>query len=227
MKYFFSLLFFIGFLQISAQEIKKTQDLGLWVGFEFKYDIHEKFRLSLLQDLRLQESISEFDKYISDLGVDYRINKHFKLAGNVRYFLNRKKDKTISQNYRYNLDLKYKTSWFSEFRVKYRLRFQSNYEELFAVVDEGVESNLRNELTLQYRLNEQHQLYFSSEIFREITAFREPYFNQARFFIGDQFQTKFGEFELAAGYERELESKRPLNLMLIKLRYSLSINNDE
>jgi len=218
-----NILFLTFWVNLSAQEIKKTRDVGLWMGASIEYKFKDDYLLTFSQDLRLFESLREIDKYITDIGLEYKINKNFKLGGNVRYFLNKRSDKTISQDWRYNLDLKFKGKLSTKFKVKYRLRFQSNYKDLPAVIYEGVKSNLRNKIAINYDVNEYNLVYFSSELFREIVAYRKPYFNKMRLLVGDKVKTKLGEFDVSLGYERELNSQYPLNYFFARIYYTFKL----
>lgn len=222
-KLLLNILFLIAWVNLSAQEIKKTRDLGLWMGASIEYKFKDDYLLTFSQDLRLFESLSEIDKYITDLGLEYKIDKNFKFGANLRYFLNKRNNKTISQDWRYNLDLKFRAKLRTKFRLKYRLRFQSNYQDAPAVIYRGVKSNLRNKIAINYAVNDNNLAYLSSELFREIVAYRKPYFNKMRLLIGDKLQTKLGEFDTSLGYERELNSDYPLNYFFARVYYTFKL----
>lgn len=227
MKQFLSiLLIFLG-TNLFAQEIKKTQDLGLWTGLSIEYDLNKDYTLKLSQELRLFENLSEIEKYNSDLGLDYRINKKFNLGFSLRYYLNKEKDKTISQSGRYNFDIRYKEKIGNKFKIKYRLRFQTLYKNMFTAVSEKTESNFRNKISFDYKLNKQNNIYLGAEIFREIKVYRKPYFNKIRFSIGDEKKTKAGEFDFSLVYERELNSNYPLNYFIGRINYTFKLKHEK
>lgn len=202
-----------------SQEIIKTQDIGVWIGANLEYKIDKDYKIRLSQDLRLYENSKKVEKYITDLGLNYRINKKFSLGTNIRYFLNRKKDKTLSQDWRYNIDFKYKKKYFKKIGFKYRLRFQSIYENLFGVVKGGINSNLRNYVELKYKVNKSNSVYSSFELFREITVYRKPYFNKFRVSIGNQIESNIGNFNLSINYERALNSNYPFKFLFFRINH--------
>ncbi len=210
-------------LSVSAQEIKKTQDAGLWIGVSAVHDFNERYEFTASQDLRLFESLTQLDKLITDFGLVYEIDKNFKLGGNLRYSLNKKNDGDFSHDFRYNLDLRFKSKLSKRVKFKYRLRFQSTYQNFFLKENDGLKSNFRNRIRLDYKLNKKHTFYISSELFREVIAFKKPNFNQLRMLIGDKFKTSIGKFDCSLAYERELGSENPLNFFFARVYYTFKI----
>lgn len=204
----------------NAQEIKKTQDLGLWLGASIEYDFKKDYTLSFAQEFRLFESLTEMDRYITDVGLDYKINKNFGIGGGLRYYLERENDKTLSQDWRYNLDFKYKRKIGSGFKIKYRLRYQNVYEGLFEAIYQGSKANVRNKLSLDYKVNKKHTIYVGAELFRKIENYRQPFFNQSRFEIGNEISNSIGKLDLSFCYERELNSNYPLNFFFGRINYT-------
>ncbi|MEN8928081.1 MAG: DUF2490 domain-containing protein [Flavobacteriales bacterium] len=220
MKKIISVLVFSVAFSGFAQDIKKTQDLGLWMGVNANYVFKKDYTLTLSQDLRLNESITDLDRYITDLAIAYKINKQFKLAATVRYYLEKDAEKEYSQDFRYSLDFQFKKKINSRFKMKYRFRYQNVYEELFSGIPDGSKANLRNKIEVGYKLNKKHAAYFASEIFRKIVNYRAPFFNKLRLVVGDEFESRFGEFDFSLGYERELNSARPLNYYFARVYYT-------
>lgn len=227
MKQLITIIFLFFWVNIYSQEIKKTQDIGLWTGASLEYEFSKDYVLKFSQELRLFEDISEVEEYITDLGLEYKINKNFKLGVNLRYYLNKKKDKTISQDWRYNFDLKFKKKIIHGLKFKYRLRYQTAYKNLFAVVSEGMESNFRNQISFNYKLNKKNDIYLGTELFRKIIDYRKPYFNKIRFLIGDEMETKVGGFDFSIGYERELNSNYPLNYFFGRIYYKIELKREK
>lgn len=206
-----------------SQEIKKTQDLGAWLGVSLKHDFKKDYTLTFSQDVRLLDNLRGLDECNTDVGLNYKINKNFKLGANLRYSLNKKKDKTSSHDLRYNLDLKYKNKIADKFKVKYRFRYQNVYQNVLGKKYKGTKANIRNRIKLEYDYNKVHTPYVSTELFREIVTYRKPYFNALRCMVGDDVNTKFGDFNFAIAYVRELNSDYPLHVYFGKLTYTIDI----
>lgn len=207
----------------AGQELKKTRDMALWVGVEGVYKFKKKYELKFGQEIRFFEDVSVMEKYITDLSLKYKINKKFSLAGGLRYFVDRDKDFSTTDKFRYHMDLAYRKKILKRFRIKYRLRFQSVYKNLDRADTKASASNVRNKLALEYKLNKKHSLQLSQELFRKIVSFQRPYFNKVRFTLKDKIKTRFGRSTVGIGYERELESDYPLNYFMVLLYHSINI----
>jgi long-subunit fatty acid transport protein len=227
-----SILTLTGFLlllisnSVWCQEIKKTRDIGLWAGIGANFDLNKKWNAFLNQEVRSFDNGIKLQKSISDIGVTYQINKQFKLGAGLRYSYDRKKDYTFTNDIRYNVDFKFKYKLIKHLSLRYRLRFQHNYINLFTFTPDIEEkSNLRNRIRLQYTLK-QHAIYFGVELFREFVVYKKPAFNNLRLDIGDRVKTRFGEFKYGLAYERELNEEHPLNFFFLKLNYTFKFRHD-
>lgn len=211
---------------IWCQEIKTTRDIGLWASVGVNYELNEKWNTFLIQEVRSFNNAIILQKSISDLGFTYRINKQFKLGAGLRYSYDRKKDYTFTHDMRYNIDFKFKHKLTNHFNFHYRFRFQHSYLNLFNFTpDIGQKSNARNRIKLQYSL-QKHAIYFAAELFREYAIYKNPSFNNLRLSIGDQLETKLGDFKYGFAYERELNDENPLNFFFLKLNYTFKLKHD-
>lgn len=208
-----------------AQDIKKVRDFGLWTSVGVDYQIKKNWNLTFKQDFRLADNVSEFAKATSEFGVQYKINKQFKIAANVRYAYDRKGDKRLTNDIRYNFDFKYKLKLGESSQLRYRFRFQNNFVDLFTYYDEHTrKSNARNQIEYHYKIKD-HSLSLGAELFREFVVYRKPRFNVVRFMLGDQIKTQLGEIEYSLNYARELNAKYPMNFFFIKLGYTFNFNH--
>lgn len=208
-----------------SQQIRVTQDFGLWSGVNIEKKLTEDFEINLEQQLRFYSNVSEFDDYLIELGGKYKMNKNFKLGSNIRYTYNARRRKDSENNYRYNLDLLYKGDLSKSLSIHYRLRYQHEYVNAFSE-DQPTNinsSDLRNRVKIKYDINETHKGCISAELFRIREQFREPYFNRVRFYIGDEIRSKLGEFSVSFGYEQEINHTYPLSFFFFKTIYTLKL----
>lgn len=210
---------FIGF----GQEIVKTQDLGGWFKLELEKELKKDYTLSFSQEFRLHESFTEMDKYISEVGLSYKINRNFKLQGNVRYALNQTKNKNIAQDFRYNIDLRYKWKINEVLNFKYRLSFQTRYRNLFTHNYKGTKSDFRHKIYLEYKVNKTHELSLSGELWREFELYEIPHFGQLRIVLSDEISTKIGKLRVFAGVDQDIDSSTPLTYYITGIAYKLSL----
>jgi hypothetical protein len=222
----FILIFLLVANHCIAQEIKTVRDIGLWSRIGLDYKVNKDWQFSAAQEVRTNNNASRIQKSITDFDLGYRINKKFDLSGGLRYAYNRERDNSFSHNIRYNLDFKFKTELAKNFDLQYRFRYQSNYENPFTGFSDFEQtSKARNRIKLEYD-KKKHEPYFGAEIFRSFVYYRKPWFSSLRLTLGDKFDTKFGEFNLGMGYEREINLKFPLNFIFLRMNYSIEISND-
>lgn len=227
-----TLIQFIGlsFLFISnpvrSQEIMHTRDIGLWVSVGVNYKFNKKWETTLIQEIRTFDNAIELHKSITDLGLNYRINKQFKLGAGIRYKYGRKKDYTFTNDIRYNVDFGFKNKLTKQLNFYYRFRFQHSYINLFTYIpDIDEKSNARNRVKLEYSHNK-HAYFIAAELFREYAVYKTPEFNNLRLTIGDKLETKLGDFKYGIGYEKELNKEHSLDFFFLKLNYTFKLKHE-
>ena len=156
------ILYLIFSKTLFSQQIKVTRDIGAWGGVTIEKEISRGFKINLDQQLRFYTNATKFDDYIIDLGGKHTMNKNFKLGANLRYTYNAKRWKNSENNYRYNLDLKFKSNLTRKLKLHYRLRYQQEYVNLFTEYHSTNihYSGVRNKLLIQYKANKKNEFYF-------------------------------------------------------------------
>jgi hypothetical protein len=211
---------------IYGQQLRTQQDFGIWVGVLLKKDLPKKFELSLEQQLRTCLNTTRIDDYWAELGVNYTINKNFRLNGNVRYIHDVKKTKATENSLRYNFDLEFRTKVKKKYQLSYRFRFQQKFIDLLQRQRTTIaekESAIRNKIKFVFKYKKAHNFYFSTALFIRSEVFREAYLDKLRFAIGDKVKTKFGKFNFALGYEVNLQPNNPFSFFFLKIVYSINL----
>lgn len=208
-----------------SQVVKVTKDFGAWGGLNIKKELSGDFEINLEQQIRLYTNASRFDDYIIDFGGKYRMNRNFRLGANLRYTYNAMRWKDAENNYRYNLDLNYKSRISKKLELYYRLRYQKEFVNLFRAYEATniYYSGVRNRIKLKYGINQKNRIYVSGELFRLMEVYREPYFNMIRLYLGDEIQTKAGDFNCSFGYEQEINTSYPLHFFFLKAIYTIEL----
>jgi hypothetical protein len=211
---------------IYGQQIRAEQDFGIWLGLQLKKELPEKFELSLEQQLRTCLNTTRIDAYWADLGVNYTINKNFRLQGNVRYIHDVQKTKKTENSLRYNFDLEFRTKIKKKYQLLYRFRYQQKFIDLLqrqrTTISEK-ESAVRNKVKFVFKYKKAHRFYFSTELFIQSEVFREAYLDKLRFSLGDKIKTKVGKFNVALGYEVNLQPNDPFSFFFLKVIYSINL----
>ncbi|CAA6810357.1 MAG: Unknown protein [uncultured Aureispira sp.] len=211
---------------VHGQQIRPTQDFGIWVGLLVKKELPEHFELSLEQQLRTCLNTTRIDDYWAALGVNYTINKNFRLYGNLRYIHDVKKTKQTENSLRYHLDLEFRAKLKKKHQLKYRFRYQQKFINLLQVQRTRIaekESAIRNKLKFVFRYKKVHRFYLSTELFIRSKVFREAYLDKLRFSLGDKIKTKAGALNLALGYEVNLQPNDPFSFFFLKIVYSINL----
>jgi len=220
----FFLMLWSGFLY--GQQIRAEQDFGIWLGLLVKKELPEKFELSLEQQLRTCLNTTRLDDYWAEFGVNYTINKNFRLYGNLRYILDVKKTKQTENSLRYNFDLEFRTKIKKNYQIKYRFRYQQKFIDFFQAKYTKIaekESAIRNKIKFVFRYKKVHRFYVSTDLFVRSKVFREAYLDKLRFSLGDKIKTKVGKFNLAFGYEVNLQPSDPFSFFFLKVVYSINL----
>ena len=222
----FILSFFLFFtLGLYAQQVKVTNDFGIWGGLLLEKNISENFKLNLEQQIRTYSNASKLDDYLAELSLQYKINKNFNLSSGIRYVYNEKRWKETENNIRYNIDFGFKQKISSRFKFYYRLKYQKEYVNLLSnySIEKIHFSDIRNKIKLAYKANDLNKIYVSAEVFRLIEKYKAPYYNKLRFYLGDKVDTKIGQFDCSIGYEHEIQTEYPYSFLFLKTIYKIKL----
>ena len=208
------------FMQLSAQDTKVVRDLQLWTGAGIEKTWRKTWTLSLQEEIRFKQDISEINNFFTEAGLRYRINKNFALEGGYRYTRDRKSDGSYETLTRYNLDLRYKGR-VDYITIYYRLRYQKEVEG-FNLLDQAAdfEKYVRHRIRIRYNDLQKIKPYVSAELFQ---LFRPDYnaeLEYIRVLGGLVYEPgKIGSFDFGFGFNREFADLEPAMIYQFKVRY--------
>lgn len=208
-------------LCLKAQDTTVVRDLLLWSGVKIEKTFAKDWTLSLEEEIRFKQNISEVNNFFTEIGLRYRINKNFALQGNYRFTLDKKRDQSYESLSRYNLDLRFKGK-LDDISIHYRLRYQKEVQgmNLFDMNSFYIK-HVRNRISIRYNNIRTLTPYISAEIFQAFTPYLQPQFDYYRFLAGIRYEpAEIGEFKLAWGFNRSLISSRPAMIYLFTLNYT-------
>jgi Protein of unknown function (DUF2490) len=224
-KYIIITLFIFTVLSVKvrAQETKVVSDLEQWTSIGISKKLGKNWKLSLDQEFRFSKDISQFDTYFTDLGVDYKINKHFSVGANYRFYKNKNKDLDFVTQHRWSTDAKYKQK-INRFTLAYRLRFQNKDEDFFTSESSNNLYNLRNKFSVDYNINKfKFDPYFDVELYRQIEDVNTTELSKLRWTLGLEYSLKkFGDLEMFYRIDNELNQSYNKNIYIIGLGYKFS-----
>lgn len=206
---------------IFAQESKVVRDLRLWTGVQVEKSFAKNWTVSLKEEIRFKQDISELSNYFTDAGLRYTINKNFALEGGYRYTRDKKSDGSYETLTRYNLDLRYKGR-LDFLTIDYRLRYQKEVEG-FKLLDQlaDYEKYVRNRIRFRYNDFKSVEPFVSAELFQLFRPNYYPELQYIRVLGGIRYEAgKFGNIDLALGFNREFDSFEPFMIYVLRANYT-------
>jgi hypothetical protein len=208
---------------LTAQDVKVVRDLRLWTGVEIEKSWGKAWTLSLAEEIRFKQNISELNNYFTEAGLRYRINKNFALEGGYRFTRDKKSDGSYENLTRYNLDLRFRGR-LDPILIQYRLRYQKEVEG-FNLVDPAAdyEKYVRNRIRIRYNKLAKLKPYVSAELFQLFRPDYNPEVKYIRVIGGIRYEPgKLGTFNFAFGFNREFTELEPAMIYMFKVNYTYS-----
>ena len=205
---------------LSAQETKVVRDLQLWTGAGIEKSWKD-WTLTINEEIRFKQDISEINNYFTEAGLRYRINKNFALEGGYRFTRDKNSDGSYDNLTRYNLDLRFRGK-LDHISIHYRLRYQKEVED-FNLLDQTAdyEKYVRNRIRIRYNKFIRIKPYISAELFQ---LFQPDYYSELdyiRVLGGVRYEPgKIGNFNLAFGFNREFTDIEPAMIYQFKVNYT-------
>lgn len=209
-------------ITLYAQDTKVTDDLELWTTIGIKKKISKNWKLSLDQSFRFTEDISRFDIYFTDLGFNYKINKHFKLGANYRFYQNKNNDNNFKTQHRFSADATYKQK-IKRFSLAYRIRLQNKDEEFFNTSSSNI-YNLRNKFSVDYNIKKfKFDPFLSVELYDRIEDINNNELSKLRSTIGIEYSSKkLGNINVFYRIDNELNQSYNKDTYILGIGYSFS-----
>ena len=208
-----------------SQKVVVTRDAGLWLGAKVEKRVAPGWKINLEHQLRLYENGMRLDDALLNVGADYKIDKHFKVAADIRYTYNARRTRDAENEYRYNVDFHWRTNLGEHGSIRYRLRHQ--VEQANAIEEWGQtndrEIKYRHRVKLICQAMEDRRPYASIEIHRVSRSFREPHFDRLRMHVGHVWLAENHKWDLSLGYTRELHATYPLSFIFLFAQWNLDL----
>jgi hypothetical protein len=224
------LVVLLAFMLLSGGVAKaQDSDLGSWLTFSVDKGIVGNLGASFDQELRLKDNLTKINLLYTNIGVNYKFTKWFKLGLIYRFIDKHKSDGSWGLRNRYYADFIFKVKP-GKFVLGYRARFQEEFRGYGYASDMGdvPEVYLRNLFKIGYKLNDKFTPYAGTELRWQFQNPRIPYhngFDRSRFFAGTDYE--IGDMQTFGAYflfQKEWNVADPQTLYIIGLEYSLSID---
>ncbi len=207
----------------NAQETKVTSDLEMWNSISVSKKLSDHWRVSLSEEFRFKKDISRFDVYFTDVGLDYKINKHFTVDLGYRFYQNKNSDNEFKSQHRLSAGIAYKQK-LNNFTFGYKLKLQNKDEDFLSVNSENNVYNLRNKLSVDYNIkNFKLDPYFQVELFRKYETGEDASFSKLRWTLGSSYPvTKKSDIQLFYRIDNELNQSYAKDTYILGLGYKIS-----
>ncbi len=223
-KVFLSLQLFSFCIFMAAKSFSQVQDANLWMNVSVEKKIIQSLSISLNQEFRMNENITELGTFFTEIGATYKINKYFRISANYRFINKRRLDDSYSKRHRYFFDLTIRKK-FSPVILSFRTRFQSQYTDVFSSEDGKIPACYsRNKLTIKYDDGNNLKPYFYAELFSPLKHPFDVFIDNARFSAGLEYEiNRMNTIDVFYIFQKEYNVNNPETDHVIGLGYYLSL----
>lgn len=209
---------------LTVPAFAQQESLGLWTGLATDVRLTKRLTLNANAQIRFSDNVQVTRAYLGELGVSYKLNKHWEVAGYYRYTGRLKKNKETDTYYyrpyhRFYAEVSYEQKLGRRLELDYRLRYQNQFkDDNDAVVADG--SYLRNKLGLSYRTGTRITPFVSADVFYRLGSS----FDQVRYKAGVQVQlAKAHSVDLSLFKDVELNHSGEGSGPIIGVTYKLKL----
>lgn len=147
-------------------------DAGFWGTLTLQKKITKKVSVVIDQEFRLRENFQRINLFYTNLGVDYKFSKYFKLSPSYRAIQKIRLDNTVSHRHRLSLDATIKKK-FNKITLAERVRYQIEVQDFLTSAKGGLpEQFLRFKTDFKYALNDKITPFVSCELRYQIRSWR-------------------------------------------------------
>lgn len=144
--------------------LAQIDDVGLWLGVTLQSNFTRQLEGSLTEQLRMSNDVTRINLLLSDIGLDYNLNKKLKVGFHYR-FINSNKENYYSVRHRFYADIAWKEK-VKFISITLRERIQEQFADFISSETGKIpEWVLRSKLTAKIDLDKKYSPYVSFEIF--------------------------------------------------------------
>ncbi|MHC1778358.1 MAG: DUF2490 domain-containing protein [Lentimicrobium sp.] len=228
MKHYFlvrpGITLIVNLLLFCSVSFGQMNDAGLWTSLTFEAKLIKKLSASFSQEYRFNENVTELGTWISEAGLEYKLNKYIKASLNYRYTMKRMKNNLYSPRQRFFIDIKAEKE-IKPLIFQFRTRFQEEYADVSRSPEWGFAGFYsRNKFTFKLDLDKKWEPYTSLELFSPI-GHDQPYiFDDFRCVAGVEFKlSKHHKLDLYYMIQRELYVNIPVTDFITGIGYQYKL----
>jgi hypothetical protein len=216
-------------LTVTSSLYAQRSDLGLWTTFSVNKDIGDKLVFNFDQEFRVRDNLTTVNLFYTNVGLTYKFNKNFRVAGTYRIINKHKEDGFWGIRHRVYADVIARLKP-GRFIIAYRSRLQYEWRGYGYAAQFGYvpESYWRNLFKCSFKLNELFSPYIGTEMRWLIHDPRVAYhkgFDRTRFIGGVDYSiNKMHQIGFYGLYQKEWNISDPETLYIIGVEYTINID---
>jgi hypothetical protein len=185
--------------------------------------INPLLSLTLSEEYRTDENMSELGTYFTDLGISYKFRNFLHFSANIRYINKLKKDNSYNPRYRYYFDLTLKKK-FKPVILQFRTRFQGQYNKIYNSPDDaGPFYYSRNKLTVKLDLDKKYVPFVAVDISSPLNNSLGYYIDVAKYYAGIEYNfNRMHDIEIYYLFQQKYSNKEPNNNFIVGLKYHIA-----
>ena len=203
----------------------QSSDFELWVGVAIEKKLSKEFSVEFEEQLRLDENASSVSIVFSQLGISYRVNKHFSIGASYRYLQRRNKDLSFDSKNRYQVDLNARKKLNKKFTLKARTRIQHAFLYLANTeLKEPSRSVLiwRNKGAFDFKPKKGYTFGTSVETYHVLNDIEGIYFEKLRLTQSFEYRiNKKMDIEVFYRFEKEFNVRNRQKASILGVFYKL------
>jgi len=182
---------------VNAQQ----KDAGLWTSVTVEHQVTRKMSVSVSEQLRMYQNISDINQFFTDLGAQYELSESFRVSLNYR--LSSTNEQTyFKTRHRFYVDLSYRYK-LKPLVLGLRQRVQRQVEALKSSENGDVpEWYSRTKFSVKLDLDKKYAPYLSSEIYYVIDNLNEE-------------DNVFDKIRYEAGLDYKFNRRNSLNIFYL------------
>ncbi len=200
----------------------QTKDAGLWLGLKLEKKVHAWATLSLSEELRLNENITELGTAFTEISWSSGWHSGFNGGIAYRFIQKRQLDDSYELRHRYHLELSYRYKFNRSLSISLRERFQNQYKDVNRMAD-GItkEYALRSKLGLKYTPFKKLSFDGSCEVYYQLNNPEGNEIDNLRYSLGTEYKlSKKQSIELYYLIDQELHVNDPWTSYIVGLGYT-------
>lgn len=200
-------------------------DARLWLYIKLDKDISNKLNARLLFQNRFNNNASEYSQVYGDIGLTYKLNKHFRILTDYVFGGKRQAGGTYNRVHQAYTGIVFRQK-IKKMQFIYRLLVQAQVSNIYSG-QEGFAPRFyeRSKFTIKYELNKHLTFNIAQELNSPFYRFTDVYLSRSRSFIGGEYNlSKKSSIEAYFLFQRQLKYKgQPARDFIYGITYSRSL----